>query len=166
MICKLAGVVIGRVLSGETSVDVELFSAEQGRVRVRCKGVRSPRSALAGILDLYHDLEMQVESSRTDLFFLREARLVHARLGLSQEYARLQMAGYFCDLVKRATHQAQPDEALLQTLMRALDWVAQGHVDPRTVSRFQWRLLQHLGLASDSLREEDAGEMIRKEFGD
>jgi DNA repair protein RecO (recombination protein O) len=135
----------------ETSLVVELFTRQQGRIGLLARGARRPRSALRGVLLAFHPLRVSWSGS-AELGTLAGAEWVGGQAALAGVGV---MCGFYLnELLLRLLPREDPHEQLFAAYAGSLAQLAAGG-DPAAVLRgFERRLLGELGYAP--LLERDA----------
>lgn len=144
---KTEAILIGRAPYSETSLIVHWCSPEMGLFRTIAKGALRPKSAMAGLLDLFVSAELRFARAKSgDLHTLAEVRWTHPRLGLRASYGRVLAAAYLVKLIGVVAEPHTPLPAIHELLVKALDYLA-GHDPSRAlIERFELRLAEDLGL--------------------
>ncbi|RUO65520.1 DNA replication and repair protein RecO [Pseudidiomarina planktonica] len=131
----------------ESSLMCDLLTRQEGRVRVIAKGARRPKSPWRSVLQPFAPIQVEYRG-RSELQTLTHAEAVNPLLP-ALNGIQLYSAFYLNELVQRLTRLHQSFESLFeeyaQTLLQLRD-VEQ--VEP-LLRRFEWQLLNHLGLAFD-----------------
>lgn len=140
----------------ETSLIVELFLRERGRVPVVAKGARRPTSALRPVLLQFQPIECRL-SGRSELRTLTRAEWVGG-LGVPQGRA-LWFSFYLNELLMRLLAREDPHPRLFDAYYEALDTLATDGPGEAVLRRFEWLLLQEIGYAPDLCRDH-AGQPI------
>ncbi len=128
----------------ETSLVVELFSRDFGRVAAVAKGARRPRSAMRGMLQSFQPL-LATWSGKSELRNLHSLEWGEGLLLLNGE--ALMCGFYLNELLLRLLPREDAHEALFQYYTETLRVLAAGADAPSTLRRFELRLLQQLGYA-------------------
>lgn len=141
----------------ETSLLVEAFTHEHGRVGLIARGVTGPRKqALRAALQ-------PLQRLRVDYLHRGElAQLAHAEVGAPAPrlLGQTLLAGlYLCELVLRLLPRDDAQPALFLRLAQAIDDLAEGPSLAWTLRRFERDLLSDLGYAPD-LRHDSAGGVL------
>ncbi len=132
----------------DTSLIVTWFTLEHGKIKTVAKGALRPKSAFAGVLDLFFDCEISfARSAKSELHTLREARLCQTRDGLRRDYPRLALASYFIELLELATEHDHPAPELHDLLSRALAHLDEKPATQRALLHFEREITRHLGIA-------------------
>lgn len=117
------GIVVGVRNWGETDRIVSAFTRERGLVEAGAYGARRPRSALAGPLQLFAEVELQIaEGHRLDT--IRQATLIEPHRIFSTDITRMAYASFVAEVVRELMAIGQPDQGLYDTLreiLRALE---------------------------------------------
>ncbi|WP_462320702.1 DNA repair protein RecO [Halochromatium sp.] len=152
------GFVLHRRDYRNTSLLLELFVAEDGRLPCIAKGAKSAargRSALAALLQPFQPLWLSWVG-RGEVKTLTRAEAAGPSIALSAE--RLYCGFYLNELLLRLVDREDPQEALFVFYQQALADLATESVD-QVLRRFELRLLEELGYALD-LRLDRQGKPI------
>lgn len=128
----------------ETSLVVELFSRNFGRVAAIAKGARRPRSAMRGMLQAFQPL-LGAWSGKSELRNLHSLDWGEGLLLLQGE--ALMCGFYLNELLLRLLPREDPHEDLYDYYAQALRQLAAGGSLAPTLRRLELRLLQELGYA-------------------
>lgn len=143
-------VLVGRSRYGETSLIVQWCAPEAGLFRTIAKGALRPKSPLGHRLDLFVSAELRwVRSRRSDLHTLAEVKWKNPRLGLRSSYGRVLAATYLVKLVERVVEPQAAVPGLYDLLTKALDYLAEKEPTVALVERFELRLAEDLGIATE-----------------
>jgi DNA repair protein RecO (recombination protein O) len=98
------------------------ITREYGKVRAAAKGVKRPKSRIAGCLEpLNHiHLEFFVREGR-ELHQVRNAELIHAFLGRNSSVNRLYAFSYLAEIANELVQDNQPNQALFRLLLASLE---------------------------------------------
>lgn len=128
----------------ETSLVVEIFSRNFGRVAVTAKGARRPRSAVRGMLQSFQPLQA-TWSGKLELKTLHGLEWAGGLLLLKGE--ALMCGFYLNELMLRLLPREDAHEALFEYYAATLKILALGQNLATTLRRFELKLLQELGYA-------------------
>ncbi len=128
----------------ETSLVVELFARDFGRVATTAKGARRPRSAMRGMLQAFQPL-LATWSGKLELKTLHSLEW-HDGLLLLQGEA-LMCGFYLNELLLRLLPREDPHETLFEYYADTLKTLASGQGLATTLRRFELKFLQELGYA-------------------
>ncbi|XBS68819.1 DNA repair protein RecO [Acerihabitans sp. KWT182] len=143
-----AFVLHGRPYS-ETSLLLDFFTENDGRVRVLAKGARSRRSSLKGVLQPFTPLLIRW-SGRGDVKTLRNAEPVS--LGLPLTGLMLYSGLYANELLSRLVSYGADYSSLFFDYLQCLQSLAVANDSPEpALRRFELALLHHLGYGVDFL---------------
>jgi DNA repair protein RecO (recombination protein O) len=151
------GFVLHRRSYSESSLILDLFSEEEGRVTLISKGARSKRSHLKGVLQPFTPLLLKW-SGQGSMKTLRQAEAIS--LGLPLTGISLYSAMYINELVVRVTPTEVPFPALFFDYLDALTELAQSVNPEPALRRFELALLSALGYGVDFLHCAGTGEAI------
>lgn len=128
----------------ETSLVVELFSRDFGRVAAVAKGARRPRSAMRGMLQSFQPL-IAVWSGKSELRNLHSLDWGEGLLLLQGE--ALMCGFYLNELLLRLLPREDPHQVLYEHYAGALRLLAAGAPVAPTLRRTELLLLKELGYA-------------------
>jgi DNA repair protein RecO (recombination protein O) len=128
----------------DTSIIVEAFSRQYGRIGLLAKGARRPKSALRPALLAFQPLAI-AWSGRGELRTLTRADSI----GASHPLAGVaMMCGYYVnELVLKLLHRDDPHERLFDDYDAALRGLAAGEATEAVLRRFELALLREIGYA-------------------
>jgi len=146
----------------ETSLVVELFSQEFGRVAAVAKGARRPRSAMRGMLQTFQQLSGTWSGKN-------ELKVLHSldwNTGLTLLKGQALVCGFYMnELLLRLLPREDPHEALFAYYAQTLQALSQIEAPSDTATlpvilrQFELRMLQEMGYAVPLLADEN-GEAI------
>lgn len=135
----------------ETSLVVELFARDFGRVAAVAKGARRPRSAMRGMLQSFQPL-LGAWSGKLEL---RNLHSLEWGEGLLLLHGEALMCGFYLnELLLRLLPREDAHETLFDYYGHALRTLASGHALATTLRRFELRMLQEMGYAVPLERDE------------
>lgn len=137
----------------ETSLVVELFTREFGRVSAIAKGARRPRAAMRGMLQSFQPL-VATWSGKSEL---KNLHGVEWRGGLHVLHGQGLICGFYLnELMLRLLPREDAHEALFEHYEEALRALARGDEQSIVLRRYEKRLLQELGYALPLTHEADS----------
>ncbi|MBE9565450.1 MAG: DNA repair protein RecO [Proteobacteria bacterium] len=123
---------------------VTLLTRERGKLSAVAKGVRRPRSKLAGGLQLFSHARVQLAAGRS-LEIVTQVEPQDAFYHLREDVPRYNHACYACEMVDALLEEQQADSRIFDLLLATLDGLDRGG-DPSTlVHGFELKLLTGLG---------------------
>ena len=141
----------------ETSLVVELFTRNFGRLAAVAKGARRPRSLMRGMLQSFQPL-MASWSGKSELRTLHGAEW---RGGLHMLHGQALMCGFYLnELMLRLLPREDPHEDLFEYYEEALAALAKNEAQTIVLRRFEVRLLQELGYAMPLTHNAENGAKI------
>lgn len=141
----------------ESSLILDVFSEEYGRVSILSKGARSKRSNLKGALQPFTPLLLKW-SGRGSMKTLRQAESIS--LGLPLSGISLFSAMYVNELIARVLASEVPFPSLFHDYLQALTELAQNSNPEPPLRRFELALLSAMGYGVDFLHCAGTGEPI------
>lgn len=126
----------------ETSLLLEVFSSQQGRIGLIAKGAKRPRSRLRGILQPFHPL-LIAWSGRGDLGTLTQAEPDGPSFTLVGR--RLVSGFYLNELLMRLLHRHEAHAALFKSYCETLRLLSRPGAEEPVLRIFEKRLLEAIG---------------------
>ena len=140
-------ILLRRTRLTETSLIVTWFTERYGKLKTVAKGARRPRSAFAGKLDLFYEVDIQfARSAKSELHGLREVVLRNPYEGLRKVYWRTLLASYFVELIELVTEPEHPAPELFHLLRRAFGYLEANEPTRRALDHFEAETARMLGI--------------------
>jgi len=130
----------------ETSLIVDVFSRDYGRVALIAKGAKRPHSKLRGVLQTFQPLSVSW-SGRSEIRTLTSAEWIGGLLPL--EKGALLSGFYLNELLVKLLARDDPHPALFDHYVKTLNRLAHGEAAPIVLRQFERALLKETGVASD-----------------
>ncbi len=141
----------------ETSLVVELFSKEFGRIAAVAKGARRPHSAMRGMLQSFQMLS-GAWSGKNELKTLHS---LDWSAGLTLLKGEALMCGFYMnELLLRLLPREDAHEALFEYYTNTIQTLTNGADLATTLRRFELKLLQEMGYAVPLLQDENGLEIV------
>jgi DNA repair protein RecO (recombination protein O) len=138
----------------ETSLIVEAFTAEYGRVALVARGARRPRSELRGLLQGFQPLVLSWSGEHELKTLLR----AEWRGGLPRVGGSALLCGFYLnELLLKLLPREDPHPRLFAHYEAALAELAAGREQAPLLRQFELALLTELGYALPLVREADTG---------
>ena len=141
----------------ETSLIVDLFTRDFGRIGVVAKGAKRPHSQLRGVLQTFQPLSMSF-SGRNELRTLIDAEWVGGMLPL--ERTALLCGFYLNELLVKLLARDDPHPALFDQYVDTLNQLAHNEPAQIVLRKFERALLKETGVAADLGRCAPSGELV------
>ncbi|MER2553480.1 MAG: DNA repair protein RecO [Thauera sp.] len=144
----------------ETSLIVETFSRDHGRVALVAKGARRPHSQLRGVLMAFQPLLIDWSGGGEVKTLVR----AEWQGGQPLLIGRALICGYYLnELLVRLTAREDPHPRLFAAYAEAVRALGRGEPESPILRRFELALLQDLGYEAGLAHEGDSGEPVRPE---
>ncbi len=141
----------------ETSLVVDVFSRDHGRLALLARGARRPRSALRGLLMAFQPLEIGWFGAG-EVKTLAKAEWIG---GMPLLGGRCLLLGYYLnELLVKMLPREDPHGVLFDAYSAALHALALGGADAPELRRFEKTLLKELGYGLTLDREAVTGDQI------
>lgn len=156
---RTIGLILRRINFGEHDRIVTFLTAGHGKVGAIAKGVRRPKSKLAGGMELFSISELSFITTRGELDQLVSTRLVTYYGHIVEDYDRLQLGYKALELIEKLTEETAGPEyfELVQQFFEELD-----SKQPLEIVElwFRLQLLRLLGQQPNVL-EDQAGQPLQ-----
>ncbi|MDN5938325.1 MAG: DNA repair protein RecO [Salinisphaera sp.] len=141
----------------ETSLLVEAFTRDHGRIGLVARGARRPRAPWRGLLEPLQLLSLSW-TGRGDLFTLTQAEAARHRLVLAGEQL---FAGFYAsELVLRLIARQDPHPEVFDRLMDMLEQLARDVPAAQVLRLFERDLLAAIGYALPLRAESESGRAV------
>ncbi len=141
----------------ETSLVVELFSQQFGRIAAVAKGARRPHSAMRGMLQSFQMLS-GAWSGKNELKTLHS---LDWSAGLTLLKGEALMCGFYMnELLLRLLPREDAHETLFEYYTNTMRTLTEGRDLATTLRRFELKLLQEMGYAVPLLQDENEQEIM------
>ena len=141
----------------ETSLIVEAFTAEQGRVAMLARGAKRPRSELRGLLLAFQPLLVSWSGQRE----LKTLVKAEWRGGLPLPGGPALVCGFYLnELLLKLLAREDPHPRLFESYEATLAQLVAGAEAAPLLRRFELTLLTELGYALPLVREADTGGAV------
>jgi len=141
----------------ETSLILDVFTEEYGRLSIMAKGARSKRSTTKGALQAFTPLLLKW-SGNGSMKTLRQAEAIS--LGLPLTGINLYSAMYVNELISRVLMPEVPAPGLFHDYLTALTELAQSDNPEPALRRFELALLAAMGYGVDFMHCAGTGEPV------
>ncbi|MFL6709919.1 MAG: DNA repair protein RecO [Massilia sp.] len=141
----------------ETSLIVDIFTRDFGRIGVVAKGAKRPHSQLRGVLQTFQPLSMSF-SGRNELRTLIDAEWVGGMLPL--ERTALLCGFYLNELLVKLLARDDPHPALFDQYVDTLNQLAHNEPAQIVLRKFERALLKETGVAADLGRCAPSGDAV------
>jgi DNA repair protein RecO (recombination protein O) len=155
------GFILHTIPYRETSLLVDVFSLNYGRVRCVAKGFRKPnKKGIAKTLFPYTEHHHQWQG-RGELKTLIQAEPIQAPVFLKQE--SLYVVLYVNELLYKLLHQNDPHPSLYRFYHQFMSHLSVSGLDQAELRRFEMLLLEELGYGLVLGSEADSGQAVSAE---
>jgi DNA repair protein RecO (recombination protein O) len=141
----------------ETSLIVDVFSRDYGRVPLVAKGAKRPHSTLRGVLQTFQPLSVGW-AGKAEVRTLVAAEWVGGMLPL--EKSALLCGFYLNELLVKLLARDDPHAALFDHYVAALNQLAHDEPAPIVLRKFECALLKETGVATDFTTCASTGDAI------
>ncbi|EGF30797.1 DNA recombination and repair protein RecO [Oxalobacteraceae bacterium IMCC9480] len=130
----------------ETSLIIDVFTREHGRIALVAKGAKRPHSALRGVLQTFQPLSLSW-TGKSEIRTLTAAEWVGGLLPL--EKSALLCGFYLNELLVKLIARDDPHPGLFDHYVSALNQLAHGEAATIVLRKFELSLMKQTGVAAD-----------------
>lgn len=141
----------------ETSLIVDMFTRDHGRIGLVAKGAKRPHSQLRGVLQTFQPLQA-AWSGKAELRTMIDAEWVGGMRPL--ERTALLCGFYLNELLVKLLARDDPHPALFDHYVAALNQLAHNEPAPIVLRKFERALLKETGVAADLTRCTSTGSAV------
>lgn len=141
------GIILKRRNFGEADRILTIFTKRLGKVVGKGHALRKPLSKLAGHLELFTEVDLNLAEGKT-WYTVTEAVTLNSFPNLREDIDRVSQAHYLVELVDHLTHEHEPVTEVYQLLHQALNLLNDGK-NRLIVPAFTWNLLGQLGYQAE-----------------
>jgi DNA repair protein RecO (recombination protein O) len=141
----------------ETSLIVDVFTREYGRIPLIAKGAKRPHSKLRGVLQTFQPLALSW-SGKGEMRTLIDAEWVGGLLPV--EKSALLCGFYLNELLVKMLARDDPHPKLFDHYVSTLNELAHDEPAPIVLRKFERALLKETGVAGDFTRSTAGGEAV------
>lgn len=154
------GFVLHRYMYKESSLIVDVFSRDHGRVALVAKGAKRPQSRLRGVLQTFQPLSLNW-SGRSELRNLISAEWVGGMAPL--ESSALLYGFYLNELLLKLTAREDPHPGLFDHYVTTLTRLANTESAQIVLRQFELAILKETGVAADLSVSVHNGQTVEPE---
>ncbi len=145
----LHGLVLRTVDMGDNDRLMTLLTAEEGKITLSAKGVRSVKSHRMAACQPFCYSEWTV-TRRNGKRILTETRLIENFYAVREDIGRFALAGYLCEVTEAVTVEEAGQEAILSLLLNCLYLISRDQKPFWLIKGvFEWRICCYSGLMPD-----------------
>lgn len=153
----LRGLVLRTVDMGERDRLMTVLTAEEGRITLSAKGVRSVKSHRMAACQPFCYSEFTV-TCRGNKRTLTETRLIENFYAIREDIERFALASYLCEITETVTVEESGQENILSLLLNCLYLIGNAQKELWLIKGvFEWRLAALLGFMPDLSACADCG---------
>ncbi|MDD5627061.1 MAG: DNA repair protein RecO [Patescibacteria group bacterium] len=145
---KTRGIIIKRIKYGEADRVLTVFTEDLGKIQVLARGIRRGKSKLAGILELFNLVQLELVRGR-NLDVVIGAHALNNFLGLKTDFKKVSFAHFSAEFIDKFTEERGTDRrlyALFRDLFLNLDKFAGKKDYLWALILDEWRMLEYLGV--------------------
>ena len=147
-ITKTEAIVLKSIKFGDTSRIATLYTKEHGKVKIIAKGIRAPKSRLAGVLQTFSHIQTVFYKKRTsEIYLLSQADAIESYQSLAKDLNRYVFASAALELLDRMITGEESNPDIFQLTLATLSFMESCPEESveRSFAYFALRLTQLLG---------------------
>ena len=130
-----------------TSLLLDFYTEESGKIKGVVKGVRSPQPQFGSLFEVFSlDRIVFYERRNKDIFIISQCELVDYFQDIRKDIERIGYACYFTELIDSTVGPGEKNKDIFKLLLDSLRMLS-SQASPKRVTRvFELRLLKYLGI--------------------
>jgi DNA repair protein RecO len=156
------GIILSRTDYGEADRIITVLTPDQGKLRLMAKGVRKPKSKLAGGIELFSVSDITFIRGRREIGTLISSRLSRHYGDIVKDIGRVQLGYELTKLINKATED-EPEPEYFDTLEAALESLNDPNISQELIRAWFSAQLLRLGGHSPNLRTDTADQKLDPE---
>jgi len=131
---KTEAIVLRKIDYGDTSRIIHFFSKDYGKISAIAKGIRSTKSKIGSLLDIFNYVQIVLYKKETrDIQLIKEVELLKYFGIIGDDLQRLQYATAIIELLYSMTVENEDHKKLFIGSIRAFDLINMKEKDPKLV---------------------------------
>jgi len=123
-ITKTEALVLKSIKFGDTSKIATLYTNNYGKIKVIAKGIRKPKSRLAGALQTFSHLQIVFyKKQTTEIYLLSQSEIIHSYQSLTRDLNRYVFASAVLELLDRLITGEEPNPKLFELTLETLSFM-------------------------------------------
>ena len=120
-ITKTEALVLKSIKFGDTSKIATLYSKNYGKIKVIAKGIRKPKSKLAGALQTFSHIQIVFYKKQTaEIYLLSQSEILHSYQALTKDLNRYVFASAAMELLDRLITGEEPHPEIFDLALETL----------------------------------------------
>ncbi len=153
------GIILSRTDFGEADRIITVLTPDYGKLRLMAKGVRKPKSKLAGGIELFSVSDLSFIRGRGEIGTLISSRLEKNYGKIVQDIERVQLGYELIKLINKATED-EPEPEYFETLQHALAALDNKEISQTLIRTWFSAQLLKLGGHSPNLKTTVNGQKL------
>lgn len=123
-ITKTEALVLKSIKFGDTSKIATLYSNDYGKIKVIAKGIRKPKSKLAGALQTFSHIHIVFyKKQTTEIYLLSQSEILHSYQALTRDLNRYVFASAAMELLDRLITGEEPHPEIFDLALETLSYM-------------------------------------------
>jgi len=153
------GIILSRTDFGEADRIITVLTPEEGKLRLMAKGVRRPKSKLAGGIELFSVSDLTFIRGKGEIGTLISSRLDKHYGRIIQDIGRVQLGYDLIKLLNKATED-EPEKDYFETLEHAFEALDEHKISEALIRAWFSAQLIRLADHSPNLRTDTEGKKL------
>jgi len=146
-IIETEAILLNKIELRETSLLLDYYTKESGRIKGCIKGVRSPQPQFGSVYEILTlDKIIFYERKNSDIYTVSRCELVDYFPELRKDLKKLGYAAYFAELINTTCGIGEKNEGIFEVLVESLRALCGSGSAKRITRVFEIKLLKALGL--------------------
>ena len=123
-IIKNEALILRKTKFGDTSLIIEVYSKEKGRMSALLKGARSPKSKIGSRIDLINHVEVVIYNKEDkDLQLVTQVNLINHFPHLRENLEKIKYGSAVCELILKLVPENEPNDRIFRGTVKILSLI-------------------------------------------
>jgi len=123
-ITKTEAIVLKGLKFGDTSKIVTLYTKDYGKIKVIAKGIRKPKSRLAGTLETFFHIHIVFyKKTTTEIYLLSQSEIMHPFQKITKDLNRYALASGVLELLDKLITGEEPNLEIFELTLNTLSFM-------------------------------------------
>jgi DNA repair protein RecO (recombination protein O) len=161
---EIEAIVLRQYSLSESDRIIVFISREYGKIRAAAKGVKRPKSRIAGCLEPLNHIQLEFYTREGhELSQVRQAELIHSYLGMNPSLKQICAFNYFAEISSEIAQDNQANAPLFRLLLAALKLGEKHGVNQALIRYFEVWCLKLSGLFPNYGYCSNCGKCVKDE---
>lgn len=131
----------------ETSLILNFYTRESGKIVGIIKGVRSPQPQFGALFEIFSlDKIVFYERKKSDIFTVSQCELIDYFPGIRRDLEKMSIASYFMEMIDTISAQGEKNEEMFNVIVESLRSLEKSSNPKKSARIFELKILKLAGM--------------------